>query len=279
MDLNLLKKTAPHDWPVSVGAVLLEILSDSLARLSDRLLATELAGDFTVITNQIAEALLSLLMNTNEASELRGMAAISLGPALEYADTDGFDDLVEDQITEEEFHNIQKSLHRLYLNADEDPGVRRRILEASVRSPQDWHQNAIREAFACEDDAWRLTAVFSMRWVRGFDQQILDALESDNEGIHYQAVCAAGNWEVDGAWSHMARIICTPAIDKPLMLAAIDAVASIRPDDAGVVLGNLIDSDDEDIVDAAQEAIAMADNIASLESEDEADFDDDARPH
>jgi len=72
--------------------------------------------------------------------------------------------------------------------------VRRRILEASLRAPQDWHQDAIRAAYSSDDEDWNLTAVFSMRWVRGFDDQILEALDSDNQHVHYQAVLAAGNW-------------------------------------------------------------------------------------
>jgi hypothetical protein len=49
--------------------------------------------------------------------------------------------------------------------------VRRRVLEASVRAPQDWHQEAIREAYSSGDESWRLTAVFCMRFVRGFKDQ------------------------------------------------------------------------------------------------------------
>ena len=38
----------------------------------------------------------------------------------------------------------------------------------------------------------------------------------------------------------------------------IGAVPTIRPDDAAEILGDLLDSDDEDIVDAVEEALAMA---------------------
>jgi hypothetical protein len=47
--------------------------------------------------------------------------------------------------------------------------------------------------------------VFSMRWVRGFDDQILKALKSEDPEINYQAVIAAGNWELDGAWRHIVE--------------------------------------------------------------------------
>ena len=46
-------------------------------------------------------------------------------------------------------------------------------------------------SYASEDEEWKLTAVFAMNWVSGFDSQILEALKSDKDEIHYQAVCAA----------------------------------------------------------------------------------------
>jgi hypothetical protein len=109
-----------------------------------------------------------------------------------------------------------------------------------------------------------------MRWVRGFDNQILEALESSNPDIHYQAICAAGNWEVDASWSHVSRLVSAQVTDKPLLLAAINAVASIRPHEAGVILAGLTDSDDEDIVEAAHEAMSMVEGLSS----DELDGDD-----
>ncbi len=271
MDLKILKETPPWDWPKGIGKMFLEILADDQADASDRIIAAELAGDFTVINDELVKALLSILQGEDESEELRGRAAISLGPVLDYADTDGFDDPHDVPISEDTFRKIQQSLHGLYLDAAVPKNVRRRILEASVRAPQDWHQGVIRAAYSSDDEDWRLTAVFSMRWVRGFNNQILEALENDNQEIHYQAICAAGNWEVDAAWSHVSRLVSAQVTDKPLLLAAIDAVASIRPQEAGVILVDLTDDDDEDIAEAAQEAMAMAEGPWSDEFDDEDD--------
>lgn len=52
-----------------------------------------------------------------------------------------------------------------------------------MRAPEQWHQNAIRAAYSNGDKEWILTAVFSMRWVRGFDDQILEALKSGDAEI------------------------------------------------------------------------------------------------
>ena len=109
-----------------------------------------------------------------------------------------------------------------------------------------------------------------MRWIGGFEDQILDALKSSNRDIHYQAVCAAGNCELDAAWPHVSGLVKMEQTDKSLLLEAIDAVAAIRPEEAGTILMGLTDSDDQDIVDAAHEAIALA---GALSGDDE--YDDD----
>ena len=275
MDLKTLSDMSPWEWPEGTGKMLLDILRDERAEETDRLLAAELAGDFTVINDELVDALLFNLQSNDESEDLRVKAAISLGPVLDHADTDGFDDPDNDPISENTFRKIQESLRRLYMDAAVPKNVRRQILEASVRAPQDWHQGAIRTAYSSDDEDWRLTAVFSMRWVRGFDNQILEALESNNQAIHYQAICAACNWELDAAWPHVSRLVSEQVTDKPLLLASIDAVASIRPQEAGVILVDLTDSDDEDIVEAAYEAMAMAEGPSNDEFDDEDDDDDD----
>jgi len=47
----------------------LKILGDDQAGESDRCLAAELAGDFTVISDNIANALLSITANPNESEK------------------------------------------------------------------------------------------------------------------------------------------------------------------------------------------------------------------
>jgi hypothetical protein len=118
-----------------------------------------------------------------------------------------------------------------------------------------------------------LTAVFSMRRVRGFDDQILEALTSSDPEIEYEAVKAAGNWELNSAWSHIAGLVHDPATPKYLLLAAIDAVAGIRPREAGAILSDLADSDDEEIAEAADEAITIAE-ASSGEIDDDEDTND-----
>ncbi len=280
MNLKMLKEIPPWDWPEEAGKIILEVLTDDRAEPSDRALAVGMAGDLVVINDEIAAALLAIIQDGSWPEELRGDAAIALGPVLEQADIDGFDDLDDFPmvpndipISEGVFHEIEKTLHSLYMDTEVPKHVRRRILEASVRAPQAWHQDAVRSAFFSNDEDWRLTAVFSMRWIHGFDDQILESLESDNPDIHYQAVCAAGDMEVDAAWEHVAGIVRSEETDRPLLLAAIEAAASVSPQEAATVLAELITHEDEEIVEAAHEAMAMAAILSGVE------FDDDEFSH
>jgi hypothetical protein len=188
MDLKTFLDTPPWDWPTDAGRTFWRILADQRASESDRLIAAELAGDFTVINNNLAYMLMTIAGSADEPEQLRARAAISLGPILEQADIDGFEDPDDVPITEGTFHNIQNSLEKVYRD-------------------QSWHQDAIRHAYSGGDKEWVLTAVFPMRWVRGFDDQILQALKSEDPEINYQAVIAAGNWELDGAWPHIVELV------------------------------------------------------------------------
>ncbi|MGH7263384.1 MAG: HEAT repeat domain-containing protein [Candidatus Rokuibacteriota bacterium] len=275
MNLTTLKHTPPWEWPEGTAETLLDILRDDRGSESDLLLATELAGDFTVINAELVDALLSTLRNGDKPETVRGRAAISLGPVLEHADREGFEDADDLPITERTFSRIQESLRTLYMDATVPGEVRRRILEASVRAPQAWHRDAIRAAYGSGDEAWRLTAVFCSRFVRGFEEQILAALASTNPDIRYEAVIAAGNWGVDAAWPHVAALVTSGETEKPLLLAAIDAAASIRSQEALEILDDLADSDDDDIVAAVHEAMAMAEGHSV--DDDELDDDDDSR--
>jgi hypothetical protein len=271
IDLTALQDTPSWEWPEAAGRMFLGILRDENADESERVLAAELAGDFTVINDELAEELLAIACKGDAPEDLRERAAISLGPALESADMDEFEDPDLVPISEPTFSRIQTTFRKLYMDAGIPKEVRRRILEASVHAPQDWHPNAVRAAYVSRDEDWRLTAVFCMRFVQGFENQILESLESRNPDIHYEAVCAAGNWEIDAAWPHIAGLLAAEETDKVLLLAAIDAVASIHPQEAAEILVDLIDSDDEDIVEAVSEAMSMAEALAGEEWDEDDD--------
>jgi hypothetical protein len=258
MKLATLAAIPPWEWPVGTDKRLLEVLQDDKAMEADRLLAAELAGEPSVTNDALVEALLATAGRPERSDEVRAKAAISLGPVLEEADIEGYGGDGDPPIAEPTFNRAREALHALYLDKGLATEVRRRVLEASVRAPQDWQAEAVRAAYASRDADWKLTAVFCMRYVAGFDEAILEALASKDLEIRREAILAAGNWEVTGAWERIAGLLTSEETEKPLLLAAIEAAVSIRPGEAIELLEELRDSDDEEIVDAVEEALAMA---------------------
>jgi hypothetical protein len=258
MDITTLTETPPWEWPEDAADHLMAALRNEDLDESQRLLAAELAGEVSVINDGLAETLLAIGMAPKAPELLRLRALYSLGPAIEYGDIEGFEEPDEVPISEKTFHGLLRGLHDVYRDTGLSDALRRSALETSFHAPQDWHPETIRQAFMSDDDAWKLTAVFCMGFVHGFKDQILEALGSQDEDIHHEAVIAAGNWELDEAWNHIAGLVTGRETDKYLLLAAMEAVAAIRPHEAVEILTPHLDSEDEDIADMAQEAISMA---------------------
>src|ERR1035438_6302895 len=116
MDLETLRDTPPWDWPEEAGELLLDTLANEKASESDRLLATELASELVVMSDELADALMAIAINGAEPLELRTRAVIGLGPVLEEADLGEFDEPDDVPITESTFHTIQELLRKLYLD-------------------------------------------------------------------------------------------------------------------------------------------------------------------
>lgn len=269
MDIIKLKEIPPWEWPEDTGATLLPLLQNAGADADDRLLAASLAGDLSVVDDALAGALLAIVVDAGADETLRAQSAIALGPALENADMMGFDDEEEIMISERLFGSIQVALEKCYRDGGCPKEVRRRCLEASVRAPQDWHAAAIRSAYISGDPDWRLTAVFGMNYIEGFEKQIIESLEDDDPDIFYEAVSAAGSWEVAAAWSRIVALVGDEDTEKELRLAAIEAAVNIRPDDVGEILESLLDEEDEEIVEAVHEALAMAEAMMELDAEED----------
>lgn len=274
LNLASLAETSPWEWPDSARTVLLDVLRNTRALESERALAATLLGHLVVMDDEVAALLLSIVEDDAAPDTLRRKAAISLGPVLEQADVDGFEDPDMVPITEKMFRKIQRTLHKVYSDAAAPKEVRRRVLEAAVRAPLDWQKGALRAAWASGDPAWQLTAVFGMAHVGGFEDEILAALDSPDEDIHYEAVTAAGNMEIDAAWPHIISLVTSETTDKELLMAAIDAVATIRPAEALEILVDLADHEDQDVVEAVHEALAMARGLSAGDEDEDLDDED-----
>lgn len=260
-DEDLLLNTPRWDWPGGAAASIVRVLRNPSAAPTDRLAAAEYAGDLVVMNDELADALLGILCDGSESDELRGAAAIALGPVLEIGDTEGFDDVDPDAdmpITEATYDRIRSTLHELYRDGAVPKLVRRRVLEASVRAPEEWQAAAIRAAYHDGDPEWRLTAVFCMRFLPGFDDEVIDALRTGTDSLRWEAVVAAGERCVRDAWPYVVDLVRRERSNRDLLFAAIGAAPLIHPDEAEALLAELAELGDPEIDEVVFEALAMA---------------------
>ncbi|MFP4445508.1 MAG: hypothetical protein ACLFPD_04600 [Desulfosudaceae bacterium] len=280
MDVKRLYDIPSWKWPVQAGAMIYAAISDRGTPRSERLLALELAGDPAVINDRMAGALIAILRDAVEDAEVREQAVMSLGPGLEIAyldDLDLVDDLPGEMADVERFSGIstsllvwiQEDLSRLYRDAAMPEPVRHRILETSVRAPWDWHINAVNAAYHSSDKEWRLTAVFCMGYLAGFEAQLAEALHNPDPDIALEAVSAAVNHGMADALPRFGEILSAPPPDKETLLRAIDLVPEIWPEEADELLGYLVNAPDREIAAAALNALVLAETMLELADDDE----------
>jgi hypothetical protein len=268
--LALLSRLPVWEWPGDAERCLRAVLEDERVALPMRRLAAELAGEPAVMGDSLAELLLSLVERADLDASLRETAALALGPSLELCELDGWD-LPEDPdgapFSEPVFQRVLEALRQVYHRADAPGSVRRAALMASARAPQGWHTGAVRAAFAQTDLDWRRAAAAAAEHVRGFERQILEALSDPDPGLRQLAVSAAGAWELPEAWEPVAALLASPGVPRPLLLAAIEASSSLCPENLFAHLEVHLDSRDEEIADAAREAMAMTEDLDFAEDD------------
>jgi len=283
MKMRDLAEIPPWDWPQTASISILEVLGNREAPSDERRLAVELAGDLIVMNDDLAGELLRILENPSEPESLRGRAAICFGAALEDAwmtETGVFDEWDVPAVTGPVLEDARAALSKAFQNLENPKEVRRCALEASARAPEAWHADAVRAAHGDKDPEWRLTAVFCMRYVQGFEAEIVEALETDDPMTLLQAVQASRDQVVPKAWPRIRELVQTaasgilllpehPGLGRSLLMAAMHAVAAIRPDKAEELLGEFIDSTDEELSDAAMAALDVAEVF--LDEEEEAE--------
>ncbi len=232
--------------------------------------------DEDIIDDAGARRMLDILTDPEAAPERRGQAAIKLGPGLQLCD----ERLDWEDITlyfgKATFEEIDQTFRRLYHDASTPKLVRRRILEAAVRAPMDWHEGAVRAAWETDDDDWRQTAVFGMGNHPGFEEQILDILKRDDlsEGVLREAVRAAGGRELGKAEPIVRRVALDESRETYTRQLAIEALIWCGNDRSERALKKLTRHSDSDITDTAEWALGELRMFSSL-PDDLAGFDDD----
>jgi hypothetical protein len=224
--------------------------------------------------DEIARAFLDIGASDAD-EEIRADVIIGLGPIIEeagmdYGDDDEFELAPEygPGITRETFESIVREVRALYEDEAQPKIVRRRAFEVLVRDPQPWQADAIRKHYAGDDPQWKLTAVFGMGYLTGFDAEIAATVASASDAVLYEAVRAAGAMDVTAAAARIRELATSTSAETDLRVASIQALPNVDPD-CFELLQQLSTSDDEEIAETAQATLAELSAAEALADYDE----------
>ena len=229
-----------------------------------------------MMDDDIARAFLRVASG-DAAEEIRSDAIVGLGPIIEEAGMDFSVDEIDFEldpdlgpgISRDTFKSIIAEIRALYENEAQPKLVRRRAFEVLVRDPQPWQSAEIRKHYAGDDPLWKLTAVFGMGYVAGFEKEIAATVASASDHLLYEAVRAASSMEVSSAAQHIRDLATSNRTDRDLRLVAIEALVNVDPDSEDILL-SLTRSRDAEIAETAQGAL---DELMMTHELDD-DFDD-----
>jgi HEAT repeat protein len=251
--LHLIAQQGLWDWPDwGYDAVIAGLKSED-----NELQELALESAMEAMDEEIGNMVLKMLQGDGR-EQVRAQAALALGPALEECtmDDDPDPELVEPIFTRALYQRIQRVLRSLYYDPGVPKLVRRRALEASAHAPLPWHQGAVRSAHLSGDDEWQLTAVTCMGFIPGFDNQLIEALETGSPALRYEAVCAVENARLADAGPYIRTIACDENAEQELRIAAVRAIPNLSIDNASALLQRLAGSKDKVISEAASLAIS-----------------------
>lgn len=254
-NLKFLLTYEMRQWPKEARTWIRAGLAD--ANRENRLMAVSAASG--IVDDEIADSLLQL-MRSDMDEKVVATAAISLGPALELYEeemdfNDGPDNVDINTVSSEKCREIMRALESLYRGEDRSKLVRRRCLEAAARGPLTWQPQAVRECAKSEDSEWLTTAMFCMGYIAGFDEEILAALDSDDEDVKREALRAAGRQNLQTAGKTLAAVASDPNAAKPLRLAAIEALGTVAHLNSLDLLNELYEDEDDEIAEMAEYAL------------------------
>lgn len=239
---------------------------------------------FQTISVEIDDALTDEILRIAEggdAEEIRADALIALGPTIEicgidYSEDFGFAPELLPAVSKPKFEELVARLRAIHDDPSQPTLVRRRALEVLVRDPQPWQEASIRTHFAAGDRDWKLTAIFAMGYLRGFEKEIRELVETAEGDFLYEAIRAAREQSVEEAGERIVALALSPEIERELRLTAIEAIPWVAPESRDL-LEDLTSEDDEEIAMAAEDALNELDTneMAAGAYDDDDDEDDD----
>ena len=264
----------PWDWQADAKQTLEGALLNKEAPLAERLIAAKLAGNAVAISDELAVALMEVLGSASKPEDLRARAVLSFGPVLETCHTGEFGDPYDPRNQEMVFEGIKRLLHMLYHEDSVPKLVRRKILEVSVRA----RRNGIRTRFSAlqtKDPEWVLTAVFCMQYVKGFERDSGISREQERTCPH-ECDCRGGREGSGRRVGPYLRFTGERGNDAETVIARRGGCDCRGPEvdtPSLEILNHLVDSDDKDVSEVADEAFGFAGAYTYFDEDDLGDND------
>jgi hypothetical protein len=245
--LSHLDPAFSYEWSDGDRQRVLDALGSDDA--ADRRRAAELAGSLEPA--EVASELLRLLRSDPDA-EVRGAAAIAFGPMLETAEMAyDEDEMPVDAATMAE---VRQALRDVHENAAEPDLVRRKALEAAVRSPDKWMAAAARSALTSTDPLWRMTGVFAAGYLEGLDSLVVASLGDEDPGVRIEAVRAAATGMVEEAIDTICAWARSQDTERELRIESVAALAHLPGSSVTEILDRLSGDRDGEIAEVARMA-------------------------
>lgn len=223
----------------------------------------------------------------------RASALIALGPTLQLCwededddgtlpsappDADAFDvAFFEHPLSNTGYAEVREALRRMYHDAETPKLLRRRALEAAVRAPRPWQQEAAAAAWQSDDPEWRVTAVFAMGHLGGmtdasFEEEIREALAGSDEVLRREAMLAAGRSGFEEMAPQLMDVATRTDADPEDRVTAVEALGEMMFEGATELLESLTDDPDREVARAAEEALEDLVLFADPDLDDEEDL-------
>lgn len=202
------------------------------------------------------------MLTTDKDVDVRAEAASTLGIFVQMGEVD--------DIPDDLHHQIEDILLEVF-NGEDDPPVRRRVLEALGFSSRDEVSVLIESSFNRQDPDWTASAIFAMgrssdeRWA----DHVLRVLVSENRRIRLAAVQASGELGLGLARPLLLRLL-EDEFDEAVSGAAIWSLSQIGGEDVRLYLQNLLDKVEDDdeqaaFLEEALDNLTFAEDMSSFD--------------
>ncbi|MBI3733911.1 MAG: HEAT repeat domain-containing protein [Chloroflexi bacterium] len=219
----------------------------------ERVRALSVDGLWENETPAVARRLVRMLMEDG-SSLARAAAAEGLGHFVQLAE--------EGRLPSPSLLTIVEALFTRYDDLSEDQDVRRRALESVSFASDERLHGAIERAYADDEQALRISAVFAMG--RSLDtawsNTVIQELGNDEPAMRYEAAYAAGELIVVEALPPLIELVGDA--DSQVRQAAVWALGQIGGREAQRTLEAILEGDDEALHEAAEDALAELEFLA-----------------